>query len=518
MSFPGAAASIGGFQGSETTTAEVIFYSHSDDPIVLSAEGFGFLRAEGRRITDKKPGLLGINTSKVLGSASGSFTITLKPSQSAESLFKRLVDDDWVDIVFYKHDKPWHVMRGLIDDIRRATVVGGNGATTQAFNIVGRDFGKIWEMTPVWFDPIASSLITEGVSRYLFQADGEIRGNPGQLAIIYLKRFMEEIEFYSGVNWIPPPTMPRIVPGSFLNSVEFNTLPGTDFPKYFQNVPQRELFFPSDFSPQGTLWDLAHQHSDPYFTEMWVDVLPNGDPYSRRLGNSDSMTTLESKMAVVMRDKPFPFVADADLNLTFLPVWYDLPTFVVQRQELVGEDVGRSGMERFNAFYLATRLRQEDMAQSALNLSEPTIDRQSIKRHGLRRMDVQTDTTPVLPPIPGLGVGDISLLGEFQRNLLVNWYCMNPYFLSGTLTLGRGRPDIRIGCKVHIPGKGTGPLAVVPEQVYYVEQVNHSWMATKKMTTTLGVTRGWEGTDAEYLGQLTAVKSRFTKEKAFWTG
>ncbi len=223
-------------------------------------------------------------------------------------------------------------------------------------------------------------------------------------------------------------------------------------------------------------------------------------------------------MAVVMRDKPFPFVADADLNLTFLPVWYDLPTFVVQRQELVGEDVGRSGMERFNAFYLATRLRQEDMAQSALNLSEPTIDRQSIKRHGLRRMDVQTDTTPVLPPIPGLGVGDISLLGEFQRNLLVNWYCMNPYFLSGTLTLGRGRPDIRIGCKVHIPGKGTGPLAVVPEQVYYVEQVNHSWMATKKMTTTLGVTRGWEGTDAEYLGQLTAVKSRFTKEKAFWTG
>jgi hypothetical protein len=423
-----------------------------------------------------------------------------------------------VDIVFYKHDKPWHVMRGLIDEIRRDTQVTGKGATSRNFIITGRDFGKVWESMSVWFDPVANDRVTEGIARLLFGANGHVQGNPGEVAITYLKDFFEQLGIAQGINWIPPPTLPGIVPNSFLKSVNFNLGFLGNTPKYFQDIPQRKQYNVASLAPDGVLWDLAYEYSDPMLTELYVDTLPQGDPFSPRLGLSDSITPFESKMAVVMRDKPFPFIVDAGHTLAFKPTWDLLPKFVVNRQELTADNVGRSGLERFNAFYAANRMQQEDMAHSALTLTEPVLDELSIKRHGLRRMDVQLTTNTPDTPIPGLGFGSISQMTEFQRNLLVNWYCMNPYLLSGTLTVGNGRPDIKIGCKIQIPGERAGPKELVPDETYYVEGVTNNWTFGQSIKTTATVTRGWQGTDAEYLLQLAKVKARFKKYVAFWTG
>ena len=113
-----------GFQGSETSRIEVDIYQHGDDPVVLYSDG-GLYNLHGRRASDPSHCVVGVQTSKTLGAGSGQFSITIKPSKVAEAIFQWLVDDDWVDLVFYRHDQPSHVMRGLVDEVRRSKIVGG---------------------------------------------------------------------------------------------------------------------------------------------------------------------------------------------------------------------------------------------------------------------------------------------------------------------------------------------------------------------------------------------------------
>ena len=147
-----------GFQGSETSWVEVTFYRHGDDPIVTTpAER---LVTTGRRAADEVPCLISAGTNKAMGAPSGSFQIQLKPSTKVDALLDQIVDDDWVDITIYRHDQPWHTMRGLVDEVRRSLNVSGSGATSEISALFGQVFGKVWELTPVWFSPFANDVVT----------------------------------------------------------------------------------------------------------------------------------------------------------------------------------------------------------------------------------------------------------------------------------------------------------------------------------------------------------------------
>ena len=488
-----------GFQGSETSWVEAIFYRHGDDPLVLTkAER---LPVAGRRASDKLPCLISATTNKAMGPPSGSFALTIKPSLAVESLFDQLTDDDWVDLVVYRHDQPWHVMRGMVDEIRRSKAVGGTGTTTETFTVTGRDFGKVWEITPVWFSPYANDIVTQAIANRVFQARPQVLGNPGDVVWAFLRSFLEEITAADGPNWEPPKGVPGTNTGdSFLDGIMFQV--GTPF---FQNLPKRKAFNPGFMQPQGTLWSLAQQYSDPMFTELYVDMLPDGYPFSPKISAGDALKPKDMVMTVVLRDKPFP-VVDPKLTseLGYQYAWKDIPVLAVPRQQIVSSDLGRSGLERFNAYFVATTLHQELMNANALNIIAPLIDRKDMQRHGFRRMDVSSSMAPDETTL------EFSNMAEYQRRLTRDWYCLNPYMLNGSINLGIGRPDIRIGCRIRIPASQDRMQTVlIPEESYYVEQVGHAWTFGTSVKTSLGVTRGWRGDDDSYIGALETQSSKY---------
>jgi len=481
-----------GFQGSETSYFEVTVYRHGDDPVVLTpAEE---LPIKGRRPQDVQPSLISASTSKALGPAAGVFSFQMKPSKATGALFDQLMDDDWVDLVIYRHGQPWHVMRGLTDEIRRSRTVGGTGATSEIYTVTGRDFGKIWEITPVWFSPYANDIVSQAIANKVFQARPEVLGDPGTAVQAYLKKFLEELAGQKGPNWEPPPGMPNVEAGSFLNSVVFKVAA-----PYFQNKPARQAFNPGFMVPQGTLWSLAQQFSDPTFTELYVDLLPDGDPFSGRISAGDALTPNDTQMAVVLRDKPFP-VVDAALTqrLGYTPQWDKVPVLNIPRQQIVTSDLGRGGLERFNAYFVAAVVHQELMNANALNLIAPLMDRKSLTRHGLRRMDVQ------LSQVPDASNLNFVEMAENHRRLLKDWYVLNPYMLSGSINLGIGRPDAKVGCRARIPTSEIGQ-----EETYYIEQVGHTWSFGTSVKTSLGVTRGWRGDDDNYAENLKKESDKY---------
>jgi hypothetical protein len=83
---------------------------------------------------------------------------------------------------------------------------------------------------------------------------------------------------------------------------------------------------------------------------------------------------------------------------------------------------------------------------------------------------------------------------------------MNPYLLSGTIALGHGRPDIRVGTRIRIPGEGGDTLL---DETYYVEGVNHSWSLGPGIRTTLQVTRGFIGDDNMLLRAITDAGANY---------
>jgi len=497
-----------GFQKSENTRAAVIVYQHNDDPIILNTQKSSDPQAlTGNKATDSESSVINVTTTKTLSEASGKFAITLKPSRVSADLFHRITDDDWVDIVYYINKEPYHSFRGIIDEINRSVTVS-NGATVSTYTIVGRCFGKVWEATPVWFSPYYNDIITQAVSSRVLNTIPELLDAPDKAAYFYLKGFLEELASQKGVNWLPPKGMPGIETNTFLGNVEFNELLGGS--RYFQNIPKRQEFNANALMPEGTLWDLAKTYSDPMFTELYVDYLPKGDPFSKNM--SAPLALGDGEMSVIMRDKPFPVLASS-VPSGYENTWDRLPVFTVQPQEMISHEVSRAGYERYNAFFVASKLLQEDAKNYALTILPPLMDADSIRRHGFRRFDIESSVHPAGDNAPSAGGFNVEEMAIYQRQIVRDWYCLNPYMLSGTIVLGHGRPDIRIGCRLHIPGINLGSKKTIPEENYYIESVTHDWNFGIGIRTTIGVTRGWLGDSSSYYNNLAKMAARYSVPK-----
>lgn len=484
-----------GFQGSETTGAEVKIYSQGGDP-VLFVPGDVVTTFDGKKITDDSPSLVSVSTQKALGAPSGSFKITAK---SKFDLRDRIIDDDWIDIVFYRHGRKWHVMRGLIDEVRKQGAASGTGATSEVYAITGRDFGKVWETTPVWFSIALEENLSGHITERVFTTgkgafwgsevhqNALVLGSPAAAVRGYMFGFLEEFENMGRANWNPPPSVPNIENGNFVQSLFYNVAG-------FSNYPEREAIDPSFMSAGGTLWSLAQGWSDPVYTELFVDLFVGGSQAFQGVGAPIDETT----MTVVYRDKPFPITFDAWAGSKGLDSpWFSLPLFIIPRETINNSDIGRGGHERYNFFMMSTPLAQDTFALAAPELQRPLWDRDDILRHGLRRFDVQSKY--------GSPNGDIVDICKLQRAVTRDWYAINPYLLSGTLSLGMGMPDIRIGSRARIPGARSAD----EDETYYVESVGHNWTLRPGLKTSLGVTRGWRGTDSSLLEAIERLGNRY---------
>ena len=495
-----------GFQNSETSGCTVIFYSRGSDPLVYSSGAF---LTDGRYRTDKNHSLISVTTNKGL-EGMGTWSITLKPGRgTTETIFQQIVDDDWVDIEFFRHGKRWHTIRGLVSSVRRNRSVGGSGATSWTYVISGQDFQKIFDVTNLQFDTLVGENVGDGWSLNVFSVLPIMAGlNPADMVKKTLLGWYKELEGVGRANWELPDTIPNTTK-KFITDIElnFNT-------SMFTNVPARLASAPNLLCPSGNLWTAAKAWSDSSFCELWCDLGRFKTPKSGSdyLQPDEELTVDQSTISVFFRDRPFPLSSSlvdgtgakppSDLGIGLESAWFKLPTHIVPRQQIQMDDIGRAGDERLNAFYVSPQMLQEYYGTKQ-DLETPLWDKDDILVHGRRRYDVAS-------PYTAIASADLFTLTTLQRGMMMNWYGINPYLLNGTMALGVGRPDIRVGTRVRIPGD-SGETS--EDETYYVENVSNAWVFGRGTRTTLGVTRGYIGTDDEYLRNLDKIASRYTVAK-----
>lgn len=478
---------IPGFQKSTTTGVEFTIYPQAGDPVTFD----GTVTTDGRYRHDPNPSIIQAQTQKQLGAPSGNWSVTLKPGGGGQDILRQITDDDWVDLVFKEHGRRYHVVRGLVDDVQRTRSVGGSGAMSEAYVITGRDFGKIWETTPIFFNTYAQENFAGAVSQKVFSAVENVLGPPHKAVKAFLEGMLRELGKLGRATWVVPTGVPNRGPGSFIQAVYFND---DYYPQKFKDqligLSQNWLM------PQGRLWQLAQEWSDPTFNELYMDVFPlgGGEPNILYGGRSDSQELLETEsvMAVVFRERPFPTLEKGKDSL-----WFSLPMAVIPREQIINDTLVQSGAERFNAFFVAPQITQEVLDSGAIDLAAPLWSPDDISRHGFRRFDVISKYANK--------EADILTLSRSQRQQVRDWYCVNPYLLSGNIILGTGRPDIRIGMRARIPGDRT-PDA---DETYYVESVANEWSFGIGTRTNIGVTRGFIGTDDAYMSMLSDIASHY---------
>lgn len=523
-----------GYQGSETSRVRVDFHAFGDEIGILRKQqpnwqSTGSAKVQLRGFREGSPldgpSIISVSTSKSLGGSSGSFTIVLKVRTQADFDFLDSVfDDDWVDITLSRHDRKFHVMRGLIDDVRRTTSVV-DGATSETFQITGRDFGKVFEDTQIYFNPLLETDLWGGagfqlLSRYEAFADAPIN----KVVRVALEGWLAQIGDVGRANWEVPPSLAGATGGTVLDFITF-------FEENFSGRPERGIFGNgSEFTAaNGNIWSFAQDYSDPPLTELYCDLLrvknpaPFVGPVREGSGGfrrfqtppdylgSPSGDEIESDpedqstvMGVILRDRPFPSATLDRLNERAIidgPWFTQIPLHTTPRQGVTGLSVGRSGRERRNAFFASPQLFQKTASVYPL-LQVPEWSSFDMRRHGMRRYDITSRYVT--------GQADLFSLSLDYRAILRDWHCMNHLFLNGTCNLGHGRPDIRIGSRFRILGG-----AMQADETYYVETVDHSWGYVQGLRTRLGLTRGFRGTDQDYVDTLNKVVKNYSgSEKA----
>lgn len=477
-----------GFQGSETSRAEVIVYAHGDDDILLQPSGKFTFDSVLSQDGIGSGALTSVQTTKSLGRASGTFTFEIKPPITANvDLRDWFNDDDMVDIVFTRNNRRFHVMRGFIDDVRKMQRVDGSGATSDSFVISGRDHGKIWEQTPIFFNRYAGEDVGGGATLRSFAANSAIYGDVGKTVEAFLYSFLRELNSKGRANWIMPPGVPNIAGRTFQEVVVYNN--------FDLNTPPRVALKPHMINVQNqTLWQLAQAWSDPQFMELYTDLWElDGDAAVEPIPEKEAPEN-RTVMCVILRDRPFPTEAHGELFKD--SAWFSLPLYKLARQEIENIEVGRGGLERKNAFFVQPKAIAEK--SNNIDFAAPLWDKEDIKRHGLRRMDITSNYVAIADDLLGMT--------QAQREAVRDWFMLNPYFYNGQISIAHGRPDIHIGTRVRIPGVENESS----DETYYVESVTNLWRYRSGMRTSLGVTRGWVGDDASLTAALQTKKKRYS--------
>lgn len=507
-----------GYQGSEHSRGELIIYPQGSDPVVSFSTSP--IKFTGKQIWDSEHGLLSIQTHKVLGQCSGTWSAVIKYSKAIDDLFRMVTDDDWVDINFYRHGKKWHVMRGLINDIRYHEDVSGDGATVRTFTLSGSDWMSIFERTPLWFSTYTDTGILEGVARRLFDTMDNGVGAPNKAVQVFLFGFLATFASTGRAVWNLPKAMPIATSTSAAQqnqtlkdissalgiagvgmseaigtTRQFGVIAGQNFDDSgFVNNPVRQGLGVNYLQMSGNLWGLAQEWSDPMFCELYGDtVLPLQD---QTVGESSPDTTV---MQVTIRNRPF-LVGDP---LTGYPTglaspYFSLPKHYINPEDITSMDLGRTGAERFNMFLLSPQTTQET-ANSNVDLAAPLWSSSDILYHGVRRFDITSRYV-----VTGTDQ-DLISMSQKQRYLLRDWHCLNPYLLNGNIFLGRGFPQIHIGERVLVYGVDRDH-----DRTFYVEAVSNTWSFGGTIKTALGVTRGWEGSDTSYVQALADTTVYYT--------
>lgn len=470
-----------GFQGSETHGVNVVIYPHKREAIFAgnrTAPDRFVLEGRTGRDGNLSPAVVSLQTSKTM--AEGTFTFVVKEplNVSAFSIADVVTDDDWVDIEFVQNGRRFHTMRGIIEGINFSETTSGSGATVRTTTITGKDHTAIFAKTQVWVNRFVGE-ITDVTLAEILDATGSFTPTPDE-AVVKLLQGLLRVQTESQRTAFKMPSGIPDRSDDLLNRIRFVT-DGFD-PKPARRTASIMLADPT----RSGLWSFVSEFSDPLFCELYADLVPKlpdgvaaARPYLDPTGEAPIGST---EMGVIFRTRPFQReqAPDVDDPSTDTKAWERLPTALCVPQDFTALNLGRSGAERYNAFYASTDLTTADQK----TLVPPLWDQDDVYKHGVREFTISSRYFPE-------NGTDVLLLSEL-RWIAACWHCLNPYLLSGTGTLGRLRPDVRVGMRLRVQDEN-----IDKQRTFYVEQVAHAW-SLGSPRTTIGLTRGWTGSDESY--------------------
>ena len=564
------------FRGSEFVQIEVEIYPIEDNlwqhhsPVV---DKDNVIRISSERFTDGSIAISGFNYSHQINTVAAGCSLEIKAKGTKGTALLDVIQPNyWIDVTVQKHQKRFHVFRGRILSASISSTAGsiGGGATTHSLQVNCQSFGAILAQTQVYYD-----IVNEGTDlplaypRILISADNN--QSVEDTARSLLQGFLAAGEDGTGRSvWELPRSMP-IAPG--------NTQPERDAelikllgPFYFKDVlqffPEKEdraiENYPESVNSQSlswlsparggeSLWAILQRWNDGPTTDMYTDLVGSNGKY---LGEGQETTPKDTRMSFILRDKPFPTTTRRKVDTGAAAAespsedgdsqtidregyWFDekigkdgggyLPVFNVQWNDIKERNVTRTDVARKNAFFSAPVLTQ-NLTGLLIDLQTPLWDTDDIQKNGLRPVFYSSSYMLDINQVAKLAKSDkesvkniITQLNVFRRRMR-DFMCLGHLYMSGTVTLGHGRPDIRVGGKLKINAVGEQSptdfqgdnLGGVFEEIYHIDGVSHSWSPILGMQTSLTVTRGIRGSDNERIRLLSnkIEKFRLAKKKA----
>lgn len=448
------------------------------------------------------PTIINASTAKNLGSAAGTFNLTLRVLARKFNIPAEIKVGDWISIWWQRGGEKFHGTLGNIDGVRRVRTVVADGATSEEFAITGRDVGKVFETAEVWFNEYVRFGSNVGGRIFGDRLNYIPGGTPDKVVENLVSAFLGSDGNVGGA-WRWPRGLDAL--GQYVVDGMKLRIAGTKEPRpttitigdgiilpQGSGLLRGELFDENSlFQPDpGTkLHDMLTRWSNPILNELFYDIYVEDD----RESPPD-----RPKPMIYLRERPF---VNGDDGIDS-PWFRQLRTIVVNRDEVYSDDLGSNDAERVNLIMLYARSStMTQMDQYAAY--PPAVDEDDARKYGLRRWERQID-------FAGVGsAGDNNAWGaEIARweRLIQSWYGLNHEWLNGSANFKFLLAEARVGNRLLIQGTDHDDVTQA-----YIEGVTHTWSFPSGGQTVLSLTRGFTGDDASLAQRVFAKMSRFKR-------
>lgn len=480
--------------------------------------------------------LVSINVSKSIRQPSGTFDITVLPTKNWRQV---LAPGDWLVIYLfngisdefqYKNENV--IMLGNIDRVARIKQKDEESdKTTVRYQISGRDFGKVFEDTDIFFDPYAGFLQSATlISQYLVQRGLAFAGTPTQLVNMFVDIFLsgdggkvpDPILGKSSTSplnqWLIPDELALFFAGggNYFHDILQKQIT-EDLPGY----KPRAMMTPGS---NGGLWSHLKRNSNELVNHLYCDMQrddPKGPAKPTIFLKPVPASPFYSPLQAPLLTSDYKSLSDKAAEEGVIEITSD---------DIMYENIGRDGNYRFNMIWVEPKLSDKSAAvETVSNLKNlpgvrlPMVNDESMQRYGLKRLAGQLDF------IYQEASAETTLAIEQYKSFLAYIYDINAYhhcYETGTFETG-GKVNAQLGRVLRVVrpqdagGGGTvsskfdfaSALAAPPPKLYFIDGYKHTWKFPNIWRTEFSVTMGqWDSSNAPFIDLNEADNGAFDTE------
>ena len=398
------------------------------------------------------------------------------------------------------------VLLGNIDRIERSlTKDEDTDKLTLRYNIIGRNFGKVFETTDIWYDPFTTRVDIQ--DRILRESGLLLTGNPTNQVRAVIDIFLgpgyqfptERERGAFGRQNVYKATQPLEqwkIPNDLISLFGSPTdLVISGEPVFYdilrqeiqEDLPGNKLRNSITITDNGSVWDMLEKSSNHIINELFLEEIRDN--------------TGAAYPTIVLRPRPLqtPFFeqnfgdeADkiSELNGAYKTMQeFSKENFVeISQAEILYENLGKEDTSRVNMFFMTTQRDTDhvvnDSSMRGIDgvIGNPHALKESIERHGLRRYEQILEF--VIPSEKQLGKIKVDIFKAFMGQIY-DMNFANHLYEVGTIEC-TGILEAELG-KVLVVASNTDWET---KKIYYIEGYQHTWQFPNTWKTIFNVTHG----------------------------